>query len=344
MGSGPTQGPARTETIKVTLAGSGQFVPSSELGLYLPQALGCWKREGLDVTVVSSGGSRNSLQLLIAGSAQVITVGPDTVPQGRQEGADVISVYETVTRPDQALGIPVNSPVQTIPDLKGKTIGVPSLAANQVFYTKALLTAAGLNSETDIKLVPTGFDPAAVVQALEAGRVDALTYWSGFLAQLENAGFQFRYHQWEGLSNAPGYVMATSQRYMSEHPEVIAAMGRCQSQAVLYAMQNPEAAVRAYWYSFRENKPTDIPEDEALRREMKVVTKQLESMRPDPAHGWGYNNPEGWASYISFMRQFDLLKQDMSADSVYSNKFVDDYKRFDEAAVKDLAKQGFRPS
>jgi NitT/TauT family transport system substrate-binding protein len=49
----------------------------------LPQALGYWKEEGLDVTVASVEGSAAGLQQLGAGNLQIVSIGPEEIVIGR---------------------------------------------------------------------------------------------------------------------------------------------------------------------------------------------------------------------------------------------------------------------
>ena len=52
----------------------------------VPQALGYWKEEGLDVTVASVEGSAAGLQQLGSGNIQIVSLGPEEILIGREKG------------------------------------------------------------------------------------------------------------------------------------------------------------------------------------------------------------------------------------------------------------------
>jgi NitT/TauT family transport system substrate-binding protein len=325
------------EATSFTYAYGGGFIASGEVGMYLPITTGCWEDAGLDVEVIPAGGSRNALQLLISGDAPVVTFAPDGVAQAHLEGEDLVSVYSRISPPNSALAIPAGSDIASLQELEGATIGVGSLSAGQAFYTIGLLGDAGLE-EGDYELLPTGFNPAEAVQALESDAVDAITYWSGFYGILENEGYEFTYYQWEGLDDAPGFVIATSQEYLDENEDVITAMGRCEAMATVYAKANPEAAVRAYWEVYPENKPADIPEEEALQREIHVMQKNLD-YNNETAEGWGFQSPGGWDSYVAFLANAEIISEPIPAGELYTNDLIEDMNDFDAEEVRDSASE-----
>jgi ABC-type nitrate/sulfonate/bicarbonate transport system substrate-binding protein len=70
------------------------------------------------------------------------------------------------------IGVPVDSPIRTLADFKGKKIGVHSTSgASAVFTTQSALSAAGLKT-TDYELVTIGMQQEAM-GALTSGKVDA---------------------------------------------------------------------------------------------------------------------------------------------------------------------------
>ena len=95
----------------------------------LPQALGYWKEEGLDVTVTSVEGSAAGMQQLAAGNLQIVSLGPEEIVIGREKGVKIKGFYVQARETIYRLVVPADSPLQKVADLKGKTIGVPALAS-----------------------------------------------------------------------------------------------------------------------------------------------------------------------------------------------------------------------
>src|SRR5436305_8784560 len=59
----------------------------------VPQALGYWKEEGLDVTVASVEGSAAGLQQLGSGNIQIVSLGPEEILIGREKGVKIKGFY-----------------------------------------------------------------------------------------------------------------------------------------------------------------------------------------------------------------------------------------------------------
>jgi ABC-type nitrate/sulfonate/bicarbonate transport system substrate-binding protein len=75
-----------------------------------------------------------------------------------------------------------NSPIHSIPDLKGKTVGINGFFTSGHLWLKAALEKHGL-MDTDVKITPIPFP--AMQESLEAGRVDLGQFPQPFAALLE---------------------------------------------------------------------------------------------------------------------------------------------------------------
>lgn len=329
------------EPVQVTIAHGGSVIGVDHPGQYIPLALGWYEEEGLDVTLIPAGGSNQALQLLIAGEADIIQIATDVLPLGRQEGVDLVSFYVPVTRSNARIGVPADSDYEDISDLVGATIGVPAATSSHVDHVRALAGQAGIDADTEMTMVPTGFNPAEAGQALRSGNVDALAYWSGFFASLEVEGFEFRYFVWEPILQAPGHVVVATREYIEQNPEVVAKVSRSMAKAAVYAFANPEAAVRAYWAAFPESRPT-AGEEAALQAEVHRLNTQLMDMTVEQRADtrWGWNDAAGWQVQLDFMLDAGVLEEAMSAEDVFTNDFIDEANDFDAAEVEAVAAEG----
>jgi ABC-type nitrate/sulfonate/bicarbonate transport system substrate-binding protein len=75
-----------------------------------------------------------------------------------------------------------NSPIHSIPDLKGRTVGINGFFTSGHLWLKAALEKHGL-MDTDVKITPIPFP--AMQESLEAGRVDLGQFPQPFAALLE---------------------------------------------------------------------------------------------------------------------------------------------------------------
>jgi NitT/TauT family transport system substrate-binding protein len=90
------------------------------------ERLGIFKKHGLDLKIVEFGGGSKMAQALVAGSID-IGDGAGTEMAFVAKGAPMLAVCEsTGPAPFLGIGVPWDSPVKKLEDLKGKLIGVSS--------------------------------------------------------------------------------------------------------------------------------------------------------------------------------------------------------------------------
>jgi ABC-type nitrate/sulfonate/bicarbonate transport system substrate-binding protein len=110
--------------------------------------------------------------------------------QKMNEGLDLAVIGGGLTV-FQEVFVPVNSPIKTIADLKGKKIGVWSTGAGAYKATRAaILDAAGIDIAKDAKLVQLA--APALYKMAEKGEVDAMINISSFTIQAVSEPTKFR--------------------------------------------------------------------------------------------------------------------------------------------------------
>ncbi len=131
-----------------------------------------------------------------------------------------------------------DSPLQSIRDLKGRTVGVPVGTEAHYLLGKAL-QETGLSLK-DVQ-VANMLVPDAVT-ALMAGHVDAAAVVEPVLSRLQTAG-QIAVLR-DGVGLMPGLTVMTARREVIEkRPEVLAAFLKAHDRSLLYLKENPEETV-----------------------------------------------------------------------------------------------------
>jgi NitT/TauT family transport system substrate-binding protein len=135
--------------------------------------LGIFKKHGLELTITNFGGGSKMVQALTAGSLD-IGVGAGTEMAFIAKGAPMIAVCESsTTAPFLAVGVPWNSPIKSLADLKGKNIGVSSPGSFSDWSGQELARKHGWG-EGGVTTVAIGGGPAPALAALRAHLVDAV--------------------------------------------------------------------------------------------------------------------------------------------------------------------------
>jgi NitT/TauT family transport system substrate-binding protein len=305
----------------------------------VPQALGYWKEEGLDVMVTSVEGSAAGMQQLAAGNLQIVSLGPEEIVIGREKGVKIKGFYVQARETIYRLVVPADSPLQKVADLKGKTIGVPSLASGSVPFAKALVASVGIDPEKDVKILAVGVGAPGRL-ALQQKTVDCLALWDTLQASIENSGMQLRRLDLPMVQEMLGQTLATRDDQVTENAAMLVGFARGVAKATVFGLANPEAAVRIHWKMYPETKPQTGDEAKALKDALNVFNArfmlQRVDNRPDPRFGIG--TLAQWEKLKSIFKDQKLIEGTVPAADLYTGALVDQINKFDRAAIVAQAK------
>ena len=305
----------------------------------LPQVLGYWREEGLEVTVTSVEGSVAGMQQLAAGNLQVVSLGPEEIVIGREKGIKIKCFYVQARETIYRIVVPADSPIQKIADLKGKTIGVPALASGSVPFAKALVASVGVDPEKDVKILAVGVGAPGRL-ALQQKQVDCLALWDTLQASIENSGMPLRRLDLPMVHEMLGQTLATRDETVTENAAMLVGFARGIAKATVFGLANPEAAVRIHWKMYPQTKPQTGDEAKALKDAMNVFearfTLQRVDNRPDPRFGIG--TPAQWEKLQSIFKEQKFIEGTVPPADLYTSALVDQINKFDRAAIVAQAK------
>lgn len=154
------------------LVGRSNAVADAELAAQVGLEAGFFKKHGLDVKFVDFAGGSRLIQAMTAGSVG-IGVGAATGMALVAKGAPLLAICEnTATLPYFAVGVPWDSPVRKLADLKGRKIAVSSIGSLTDWLAQELARKEGWSPDA-ISRVAIGGSPTAVAAAFRAHLVDA---------------------------------------------------------------------------------------------------------------------------------------------------------------------------
>src|SRR5262245_20636793 len=163
---GSVAGSGEPGEFRVGISGNGVTI----LAVWMGAIGGFYKKEGLNVEVVSLGGDARSIQALLSGKIEAISAGLGPVAQANRQGADmrvVASIWNTI--PFTIFSLPN---VKAAADLKGGTIGVSTFGSESDIAVTLALKQLGLNRK-DVTIVQMG-ENSKRFGALSAGYVTAV--------------------------------------------------------------------------------------------------------------------------------------------------------------------------
>jgi NitT/TauT family transport system substrate-binding protein len=256
-------------------------------------------------------------------------------PQG-VKGKMFYTAYQSFT---YGIAVPVDSPIQTFADLKGKTIGVISMASGGVVVARAQLASAGLDPNTQAHIVVAG-EGAQTAALLRSRQVDALSQFDTQYAMVENAGQKLRMLPVGEMAPFPGNGLFALDKTLAAHRPEAVAIGRGLAMGEVFAMANPEAAIRIMWEVYPQTKPTGKDEATAIKDDATVLRARM--VHWDLASGgvtkWGQANMQNYTKYIDFLTKWNVVPAGTPASDVVTNDLVDDMNAFDQGKIQEQAK------
>jgi len=186
-------------------------------------ALGIFKRRGLDLKIVDFGGGSKMAQAVAAGSID-IGDGAGTEMAFIAKGAPMLAVCQsTGPAPFLGVGVPWDSPIKKLEDLKGKVIGVSNSGSFSDWSAHQLARKFGWG-ENGVKTVAIGGGPAPASAALRAHLVDAvIANTAQFLAfeEVQQGRLLAPVSSYEG--NVGSGAIFASTRLIASNPDAIRA-------------------------------------------------------------------------------------------------------------------------
>ncbi len=310
--------------------------------LTLPIALEYWKADGYDVEILPAGASLQAMQQMVAGNVDFAQVNSSVVIQANVVNGIPARVVMSNGVIDWSLSVLEDGPIKDVRDLKGKTVGVFSLATGGIAFMKAYMRQNGMDPERDINLVAVGLG-APPVEALRTNKVQALLFWASAAATFENAGLKLRHLRGADWRKFPDFTMSTLQKTIDSDPALVESIARGAAKATVFAWANPDCARRIHWANSPATKPSGVDEATAIRFDMNNQKAQLDSMTDafqlNGGKLIGNATAESFGRIQTFMVEAKLIEKTLPAQSYIINipDFYEKINRFDAAAVRAQA-------
>lgn len=130
---------------------------------FVAQEKGYFQAEGVQFEYRPGRGSGDAMKQVLAGNGDVAFVGPEAVFLSAHQGAAVIAFYNTYPQNLFELVYHGGLGIRSVADLRGKRIGVFSLASGGRYNLTTLLHLEGVK-ESEVTLIPTFASPAPFLQ------------------------------------------------------------------------------------------------------------------------------------------------------------------------------------
>lgn len=187
-------------TLAIASTAMAQSVPlrlgtggAAEEQLWLMQAkpdVGPAQGKAYTLDVTRFPGTDKRFQAFEAGALDLATASANAAMLAASEGAQFKIIASLSRESTQGFStkyfVKQDSPVKTVKDLKGKTIGVNNLNSSSHLWAKMVLEKNGLNPDRDVTFTPVSFP--AQGEALRSGKIDVGAFPQPFATAEEMKG------------------------------------------------------------------------------------------------------------------------------------------------------------
>jgi len=225
---------------------------------------GFFQKHGLDLKILDFQGGGRLVQALTAGSVD-IAVAAGTQMSFVAKGAPMKAVCEdTTTLPYFSIGVPFDSTIHSVDELKGKKIGVSTVGSLTDWVAQELTRKKGWGPD-GVTRVAVGGGITASTAAFRAHQIDA--YVGGttsFLVEEQKQVARVLVPVSDFVGNTASGTIFASNHLMETNPEALRAFLQGWIDTTNFILTNKEGTVKSW------SKVTHFPED-IMSKEYDIV-------------------------------------------------------------------------
>jgi NitT/TauT family transport system substrate-binding protein len=294
---------------------------------------GFFKEEHLDVNIIYKnepgkvGTALIGTQAVADSEADIATTSLEPALLGYGKGLRLQAFFSRDPQYEFVLAVPTDSPIRTLADFKGKTIGelTPNSTAEIVTAT---LAGAGLK-RSDFTYLPVG-QGAPAVAALTARKVDALAFPYVALVGLEVSDhLTFRYFWDPIIKDVSDVSYSATPATIQNKPDLLGRYARAIVKAAIAVRENPQFAAACFL------RGAGLPINAESLQNETLLLERIQDHLPafDPfSKRIGYLPPRSIDTYVNFLVANGLMSEPAPASALMTNQFIDYANDFDRAA------------
>ena len=291
---------------------------------------------------MAAGSPVEAIKSVLAGRGDITFVNTAFGFVTRDQAEPVRMFYAFARKMNRSFAVPADSPILSVSDLKGARIAVHFRDLR--YFAHAALIDEGLDPERDVTFVDWRgpLDEAdQMLESMRLGEVHAIWQLDLVYGLFAAEGLPLRRlpaHTLDRLT--PSASFYALDRTVEERGAALGAYGCALAKATLFAIVNPEAAVRLVWDHVPETKPRRGEERRRLKRDLAVLETRLANSRPQdaPMKRWGAITEAEIVAWQGFLLATGAIRNRRPPADYFTAALVDRFEAFNSAAVVAQAK------
>lgn len=283
---------------------------TNHTGLYVAEAQGYFKDQGLDVEIIQPGDA-GADQLVASGKADFGISYQEGVTLARTQGVPLVSIAAIIQHNTSGFAAPKDKGITSPKDFEGKTYGGWGSPIEKAVIETIMKADGGDIAKMDI---------------INAGDADFFTMtekdvdfawiyygWTGVEAELRGKDIDMVYLT--DYSDKLDYytpVLATNEKMIADKPEIVEKMVAAVAKGYEYAIENPEDAANILLVA-----APDLSQDLVINSQ-----KWLADKYQDDAEQWGVQKLDVWKNYADWMTENGVLEGEFDPEQAFTNEFL----------------------
>ncbi len=290
------------------------YIPNVQfLPLYVMLEKGFAQQEELQVAIEHNVRETDAVALLGSGELTFAVVSGEQVLLSRAQGVPVVYVAAWYQKYPISVVAKTEQGIQSVADLKGKTIGLPGLFGATYIGLQALLASAGL-SDKDVTLSSIGFTQ---VEALATDQVQAVVgYATNEPIQLRARGYDIREWRVADFVSLCSNGLVTNEKTLRENPDLVRRMTRAFLQGLEYTINHPDESFEI-GKKYIEGLASMSEAEQAIQKE--VLRVSIEFWK---AERLGFSEEQAWQNMHDSLLTMGLLSAPMDWKAAFTNEFL----------------------
>ena len=288
------------------------YIPDVQFAPFYAAAVeGLYEAEGLEVSF-QHGFTSELYPLLEQGNLDFVVGDAEDIVMLRSQNEIpfkyVMAMYQRV--PTVLFGL--ESAVDGLESLRGKTIGMPALSGSSYTSLQAVLAAADL-SEEDVTIQEIGFTQ---VEAVLSERVDmAMGFVNNEPLILGNMGQEVSTLAAGEYNPSVGNGVITTDALIADNPELVRQFVQASQRGLALVLNEPELAFEAS-KTYVENQGDE-------RLDVLLTSAELYVSDYTRENGLGAFDPERFAATLEFLSSSERVEGGLEPSVFYSTDFID---------------------
>ena len=287
-------------------------IDSRHAPIYLAQAKGFFKDEGIEVKIFPGEGSTVTIKLVGNRSADFGYAAADTALTAYSKGLPVVSTAVILQKNPTAIVFPKSRPITKLEDLYGKRLGTQIKSV--VHQQWEAVTRLNKIDRKKITEIPSD---RAVAASIAAEKLDAgIAFFFNDALQLEAKGTPMEWLLFSDLGlQVYSSALLTHEAMLKEKPDLVRRFTRAFVKGWSYSMAHPDEAVAEF---VKANSQAD---QATSKLRLKYVMSLVET-DDSKKNGIGYTGKAGWEAMQKALLDMKLMEAPIDVTRAFTNEFL----------------------